>query len=83
MSLVKHLIRDNNGPKPVCIPRESARSKGMSSMFTIYYQENDTPRETRVGMVSAPNEAIAYRVAQSLFANSTILGITEISRTFY
>ena len=52
-------------------------------MFTIYYQENDTPRETRVGMVSAPNEAIAYRVAQSLFANSTILGITEISRTFY
>ena len=48
-------------------------------MFTIYYSENEAPNETRIGMVSAPNEAIAYRVAQTLFSNSTILDIDEIS----
>lgn len=48
-------------------------------MFTIYYRENEAPSETRVGMVSAPNQAIAYRVAQTLFSNSTILGINEFS----
>lgn len=48
-------------------------------MYTIYYQEKGAPKETRVGMVSAPNETIAHRVASSLFANSKILGIDEIS----
>lgn len=48
-------------------------------MYTIYYQEKGSPKETRVGMVSASNEAIAHRVASSLFANSTILGVDEIS----
>jgi hypothetical protein len=48
-------------------------------MFTIYYMENDAPNETRVGMVSAPNEAIAHRVAEQQFINATIIGVSELT----
>ena len=41
-------------------------------MYTVYYSENDSPDETRIGIVSAPSEVIAHKIAEMQFINSTI-----------
>ncbi len=48
-------------------------------MYTVYYSENESPDVTRMGMVSAPSEAIARRIAEMQFSTSRILGISELS----
>ena len=50
-------------------------------MYTVYYAEYDSPDETRVGMVSAPSEVVAHRIAEMQFVNSTIHKVMEISPT--
>ena len=47
-------------------------------MYTIYYADHETPHETRIGMVSAPNSAIAHRVAEIQFTNSRIYKVMEL-----
>ena len=48
-------------------------------MYKIYYTENDAPDEPRIGMVSAPNLAVACRVAEMQFVNSTITKVIEMT----
>ena len=48
-------------------------------MYTVYYTENDSPAEQRVGMVSAPSLGVAQRVAELQFINSTILKVVELT----
>ena len=48
-------------------------------MYTIYYTKNDAPNETRSFAVTAPNKAIAHRIAERWFSGITILGITELA----
>jgi len=48
-------------------------------MFTVYYTENDSPAEQRIGMVSAPNLGVAQRIAELQFVNSTILKVVELT----
>ncbi len=48
-------------------------------MYTVYYMESSSPEVTRAGMVSAPSETIARRIAEMQFNNSRILGISELS----
>ena len=48
-------------------------------MYTIYYKEDDTPAETRIGMVSAPNAAVAHRIAEQQFVNATIVQVKELT----
>jgi hypothetical protein len=48
-------------------------------MYTIYYADHETPHETRIGMVSAPNSAIAHRVAEIQFTNSRIYKVMELT----
>lgn len=53
--------------------------KGVSGMYTVYYTENGSPSVTRVGMISAPSEAIAHRIAELQFRNARIIGISELT----
>ena len=48
-------------------------------MYTVYYAEHDSPEETRTGMVSAPSELIAHRIAEMQFTNSTIKKIMQLA----
>ena len=52
---------------------------GSYLMYTVYYAEYDSPDETRIGIVSAPSELIAHRIAKMQFINSTIHKIMEIT----
>ena len=52
---------------------------GSYLMYTVYYAEHDSPEETRTGMVSAPSEVIAHRIAEMQFTNSTIKKIMELT----
>ena len=47
-------------------------------MYTVYYAEYDSPEETRTGMVSAPSESVAHRIAEMQFTNSTIKKIMQL-----
>jgi hypothetical protein len=48
-------------------------------MYRIIYMEEDAPDQPRVGMVSAPNEAAARKIAERQFVNSTILRVLEMT----
>ena len=48
-------------------------------MYTVYYSEYDSPAETRIGIVSAPSELIAHKIAEMQFINSTILKVMELT----
>ena len=48
-------------------------------MYTVYYAEHDSPEETRTGMVSAPSELVAHRIAEMQFTNSTIKKIMQLA----
>ena len=48
-------------------------------MYTVYYTENDTPAEQRIGMVSAPNLGVAHRIAELQFVNATIVKVVELT----
>ena len=48
-------------------------------MYTVYYAEYDSPEETRTGMVSAPSELVAHRIAEMQFTNSTIKKIMQLT----
>ena len=48
-------------------------------MYTVYYAEHDSPEETKTGMVSAPSELIAHRIAEMQFTNSTIKKIMQLA----
>ena len=48
-------------------------------MYTVYYAEHDSPEETRTGMVSAPSELVAHRIAEMQFSNSTIKKIMQLA----
>jgi hypothetical protein len=48
-------------------------------MYTVFYTENDTPAEQRVGMVSAPNLGAAQRIAELQFINATIQKVVELT----
>jgi hypothetical protein len=48
-------------------------------MYTVFYTENDSPAEQRIGMVSAPNLSSAQRIAELQFANATILKVVELT----
>ena len=48
-------------------------------MYTIYYTKNDAPNETRSFVVTAPNKAIAHRIAERWFSGITILGVIELA----
>lgn len=47
-------------------------------MYTIYYTENDSPEEVRIGMVSAPDPSVAQQIAEMQFTNSRIVRIKEL-----
>ena len=48
-------------------------------MYTVYYSEYDSPDETRIGMVSAPSELVARRVAELQFIDSKIHKVMELT----
>ena len=48
-------------------------------MYTVYYAEHDSPEETRTGMVSAPSELAAHRIAEMQFTDSTIKKIMQLA----
>ena len=48
-------------------------------MYTVYYSEYDSPEQTRIGMVSAPSELVAHRVAELQFINSKIHKVMELT----
>ena len=48
-------------------------------MYTVYYTDEDAPEETRIGMGSAPNSAIAHRIAEMQFINSRIHKVMELT----
>ena len=55
------------------------KSRGVEYMYTIYYSKTDAPNETRSFVVTAPNKAIAHRIAERWFSDITILGIIELA----
>ena len=48
-------------------------------MYTVYYAEYDSPEETRTGMVSAPSQLVAHKIAEMQFTNSTIKKIMVLA----
>ena len=48
-------------------------------MYTVYYSEYDSPHETRIGMVSAPSQMVAHRVAELQFIDSKIHKVMELT----
>ena len=48
-------------------------------MYTVYYSEFDSPNATRIGMVSAPSEMVAHRVAELQFIDSKIHKVMELT----
>ena len=48
-------------------------------MCTVYNSEYDSPHETRIGMVSAPSQMVAHRVAELQFIDSKIHKIMELT----